>query len=153
MFKLSDYLTQDEWVASYAIYLAHAVEFPEHFPMFGTLSSHLRGGIWLLNALGYRGWKGVKVVETGAEYITPIQEGNAATVLQEWLEKQLHLHARWGEAITWLEAQTFEDCPPEHLQAVLDLLRERMEHMDPHARVGWSGSFAGFSSEGGTPAD
>lgn len=137
----SDFVTRDEWIASYILYILHVLEFPERFPIQVSLLNHLTTGVQLLNIMGYQGWKGIKMVpgEGGPiEFLEKVDGGIEA--FQTYFEKGINLREWWDHTIEWLDQQDL-NLPAHHRETVMWMLREQQENIQPEPLVGWGGTF------------
>lgn len=135
---LSNYLSRDEWIASYVLYLVHAVHFPEEFPFAVDLSYHLRMGLWILRKLGYQNWAGITWENDDLRKYRQVRsEGPLA--FEEFLGAKIPLKDWWQHTMKWLEQIELSGEGAEHRSHVLAMLQERLPHIDSEARVGWAG--------------
>lgn len=123
---LSNWLTRGEWNASFISYFT-GVDFsgqnPDALPYPIDLSTHLRGGICLLNRHGYKEWTGIRVADEndpnsihkeeeskyGARACTA-EEDNSACLL-EIMDGTINIMDRARETLLWLDKHPEIDFP------------------------------------------
>lgn len=135
---LSDYLSRDEWIASYVLYLVHAIHFPEEFPFGVDLGHQLRMGLWILRKLGYQNWAGITWEDDGLRKHHQVRSAGPSA-LEAFLGANIPLKAWWQHTMEWIERIQLSGEGAEHRSLLLELLQERLPHIDPEARVGWAG--------------
>lgn len=142
---LSDYLSRDEWIAAYVLYLVHAIHFPEEFPFGTDLSYQLRMGLWILRKLGYQDWAGIIWEDEDLRKYRQVRS-EEPSAFKAFLDANIPLKAWWQHTMEWLEKIQLSGEGAEHRGLVLEMLQERLPHIDPEARVGWVGLSPGPES-------
>lgn len=137
---LSNWLTRNEWSASFIAYLTGvdpSGEDPEAFPYPVDLSTHLRTGICIVNRCGYKEWAGIRVPDDGdpdsihkdedSKYGASActAEGDNSECLVEVMTGRLDVKTRSKEVLAWMDVHPELDFPS--LRAMCEIFADEVQ--------------------------